>query len=106
RFSVVNSPDEPTRPAQPNRIAILLLGLAFAFMAGAGGVAVTETMDTTVRSPRDVHALLEIPPLVMVPYIDNEADVRQRRWRRLALAASVTAWIGVVAFLVMTPPGQ
>src|SRR5690606_23374968 len=106
RFSVVNSPDEPTRPAQPNRIAILLLGLAFAFLGGAGGVAVAETMDSTVRSPRDVHALLEIPPLVMVPYIDNEADMRQRRWKRFAIAASVTAWIGIVALLVMTPPGQ
>ncbi len=106
RFSVVNSPDEPTRPAQPNRIAILLLGLAFAFLGGAGGVAVAETMDSTVRSPRDVHALLEIPPLVMVPYIDNEADMRQRRWKRFAIAASVTAWIGVVTLLVMTPPGQ
>ena len=104
RFTVLDAPDRPRRPAQPNRIAILLLGLAFAFMGGAGGVALAETMDTTVRSPRDVHTLLEIPPLVMIPYIDNEADVRRRRWRRLALAASVAAWVGVVTFLVMTPP--
>jgi polysaccharide biosynthesis transport protein len=105
RFSVVSSPDQPTRPAQPNRIAILLLGLAFAFMGGAGGVALAETMDSTVRSPRDVLALLEIPPLVMVPYIDNEADIRQRRWKRVAVAASVTAWVGIMTFLVMTPAG-
>src|SRR5690606_23598252 len=104
RFTVLDSPDPPRRPVQPNRIAILLLGLAFAFMGGAGGVAIAETTDTTVRSPRDVHTLLEIPPLVMIPYIDNEVDARRRRWRRLALAASVTAWVGVVAFLVMTPP--
>jgi len=104
RFTVLDAPDEPRRPAQPNRIAILLLGLAFAFMGGAGGVAIAETMDTTVRSPRDVHTLLEIPPLVMIPYIDNETDMRGRRWKRLAIAASVTAWIGVVTFLVMTPP--
>lgn len=106
RFSVVRSPSEPTSPAQPNRIAILLLGFAFAFMGGAGTVALAETMDSTVRSPRDVQALLEIPPLVMIPYIDNERDARQRRWRRFAVAASITAWIGVVTFLVMTPPGQ
>src|SRR5690606_26351276 len=104
RFTVLDAPDRPRRPAQPNRIAILLLGLAFAFMGGAGGVAIAETTDTTVRSPRDVHTLLEIPPLVMIPYIDNETDMRGRRWKRLAIAASVTAWIGVVTFLVMTPP--
>lgn len=106
RFTVVRSPDEPSRPAQPNRIAILLLGMAFSFLGGAGSIAMAESMDATVRSPRDVLALLEIPPLVMVPYIDNETDVRQRRWKRFAVAASVTAWIGIVAFLVMTPPAQ
>jgi succinoglycan biosynthesis transport protein ExoP len=103
RFTILDSPDEPRRPVQPNRIAILLLGLAFAFMGGAGSIAMAETMDTTVRSPRDVSSLLEIPPLVMIPYIENEADTRAKRWKRLALAASVTAWVGVVAFLVMVP---
>ncbi len=103
RFTVINSPFEPRRPVQPNRIAILLLGLAFAFMGGAGGVALAETMDATVRSPRDVFSLLEIPPLVMIPYIENEADIRGRRWKRLAVAASVVVWVGVVALLVTTP---
>ena len=105
RFSVLSSPDRPARPAQPNRIAILLLAFTFAFAAGAGGIALAEVTDTTVRAPRDVLALLEIPPLVMIPYIDNESDVRDRRWKRLAVAASVCAWVGITAFFVMTPAG-
>jgi polysaccharide biosynthesis transport protein len=105
RFRVLRSPGLPSLPAQPNRIAILLLGFALAFAAGAGGVAVAEVSDTTVRAPRDVHRLLEIPPLVMIPYIDNEADIRGRRWKRLAAAATFVAWIGVTAFFIVNPAG-
>jgi len=105
RFSVLSSPARPARPAQPNRIAILLLALTFAFAAGAGGIALAEVTDATVRAPRDVLALLEIPPLVMIPYIDNESDLRDRRWKRFAVAASVCMWVGITAFFVMTPAG-
>jgi polysaccharide biosynthesis transport protein len=105
RFTVLRSPSLPSFPAQPNRIAILLLGLALAFAAGAGGVAIAEVSDTTVRAPRDVLELLEIPPLVMIPYIDNESDLRGRRWKRLAVAATVCAWVGITAFFIVNPAG-
>lgn len=105
RFRVLRSPQLPTFPSQPNRIAILLLGIALAFSAGAGGMAVAEVSDTTVRAPRDVHRFLEIPPLVMIPYIDNEADVRGRRWKRFGVAVMLVAWVGVTAFFIMNPAG-
>lgn len=105
RFSVLNSPSLPSLPAQPNRVAIVLLGLVLAFGAGGAAVAVAEVSDSTVRAPRDISTLLEIPPLVMIPYIDNETDVRERRWKRAALAAGVSAWLGVTALLVIAPTG-
>ena len=73
--------------------------------SGAGGVAIAEVSDATVRAPRDVARLLEIPPLVMIPYIDNDSDIRGRRWKRLAVAATVVAWIGVTAFFIVNPAG-
>jgi hypothetical protein len=105
RFTVLNSPTVPNLPAQPNRIAILLLAFAFAFAAGAGAVASAEASDNTVRAARDVQGLLEIPPLVTIPYIDNEADIRTKRWRRLAIAATVFLWVGIAAFFVVNPAG-
>src|SRR5690606_19911186 len=105
RFRVLRSPSTPSLPASPNRIAILLLAFALAFGAGAGGVATAQVSDATVRAPRDVNRLLEIPPLVMIPYIDNEADVRSRRWKRFAVAATVLAWVGVTAFFIVNPAG-
>jgi succinoglycan biosynthesis transport protein ExoP len=105
RFRVLRSPLLPTSPSQPNRIAILLLGLALAFAAGAGAAAVAEVSDTTVRAPRDVLQFLEIPPLVMIPYIDNDDDVRSRRWKRLGLAVVFSAWAGITVFFIMNPAG-
>lgn len=105
RFSVLRSPQVPSLPSQPNRIAILLLGLALAFSGGAGAMAIAEVSDTSVRSPRDVHRFLEIPPLVMIPYIDNETDVRERRWKRLGIALMLSAWAGVTVFFILNPAG-
>lgn len=105
RFSVLRSPQVPSLPSEPNRIAILLLGFALAFAAGAGSMAIAEVSDTTVRSPRDVHRFLEIPPLVMIPYIDNETDVRGRRWRRFGVALMLSAWAGVTVFFILNPAG-
>ncbi|HEX5419777.1 MAG TPA: hypothetical protein VFY39_07240, partial [Gammaproteobacteria bacterium] len=103
QFSVLRSPQLPSLPAKPNRIAILLLGLALALGAGAGGMAVAEVSDASVRSPRDVHRFLEIPPLVMIPYIDNDADIRNRRWRRAGVGVLVSGWLAVTALCIMIP---
>jgi hypothetical protein len=41
----------------------------------------------------------------MIPYIDNEADLRGRRWKRLGVAATVVVWVGVTTFLIINPAG-
>lgn len=105
RFTVLSSPGVPGLPAEPNRIAILLLAFALGFGGAAGAVALAESTDGTLRNARDVQALLEIPPLVMIPHIDNEKDLRSRRWKRLAVAAGACAWVGATVFLIMNPAG-
>ncbi len=103
RFTVLDSPDLPALPVSPNRIAILLLTIALALAAGAGSIALADVTDTTVRNTRDVTELLEIPPLVAIPYINNEADLRSRRLRRLMVTATVCLWVGVTAYFVVSP---
>jgi uncharacterized protein involved in exopolysaccharide biosynthesis len=103
RFAVLSSPGLPTTPAEPNRLAILLLTFALAFSAAGGGIAIAEVSDGTVRGARDVRDLLEIPPLVMIPHIDNEVDLRGRRWKRFAAATAVCLWAGLTAFFIINP---
>jgi hypothetical protein len=68
-------------------------------------MAIAEVSDTTVRAPRDIVQFLEIPPLVMIPYIDNDVDVRSRRWKRVGLAVMASAWAGITVFFIMNPAG-
>ncbi|HEX5050030.1 MAG TPA: hypothetical protein VFX89_23155 [Gammaproteobacteria bacterium] len=103
RFTVLQQPAVASNPAKPNRIAVLLLTLAVAMVLGAGGVAVAERSDVTVRSPHDVTAFLEIPPLVAIPYVANPLDARRRARRRAFAAIAVCVWAGSVLALIFTP---
>jgi protein tyrosine kinase modulator len=69
RFSVIEPPQLPTQPQRPNRPAIILLGLMFSLGGGIGYASYLEYMDRTVRGSRSILALLEAPPLAVIPYI-------------------------------------
>jgi uncharacterized protein involved in exopolysaccharide biosynthesis len=103
RFTVLEQPAVATSPAKPNRIAVLLLTLAIAMVLGAGGVALAERSDATVRSPNDVTTFLEIPPLVAIPYVANPLDARRRARRRAFAALAVCLWACSVLALIITP---
>lgn len=103
RFNVLEQPVIASRPAKPNRMAVLLLTMALGFALATAGVALAERSDATVRSPNDVTAYLEIPPLVAIPYVANPLDVRRRARRRVFGAVAVCLWVCSIVFLIVTP---
>jgi succinoglycan biosynthesis transport protein ExoP len=103
RFTVLEQPTIAGSPSSPNRLAVLLLSLATAFVLGAIVVAAAERSDQAVRNAQDIVAYLEIPPLVAIPYVENRVDLRRRARRRLFAAGAVGLWLGAVFLLVVTP---
>ena len=103
RFTLLERPNLPNLPASPNRPAIMLLAFLIAFVVGVGAVAVAEMSDNKVRGSKDVTALLEMPPLAMVPCILNDADLRSTRLRRFGTVAAVGVWAALTLFLVFRP---
>ena len=103
RFTLLERPGLPNLPASPNRPAIMLLAFLVAFVVGVGAVAVAEMSDNKVRGSKDVTALLEMPPLAMVPCIQNDADMRSSRLRRIGTVAAVGVWAALTLFLVFKP---
>ncbi len=93
RFTLIEPPELPEKPLKPNRMAILFLGVMFSFAGGVGTVAVSENMDTTVRGGRMLTALMKLPPLGTIPYIETAEDVRKRRRRRWLLSVTIVASI-------------
>lgn len=100
RFTLIEPPALPDEPVEPNRPAILMLGLVGAFGAGFGHLALRELMDKGLHGARAVQTIVGIAPLAVIPYIQSAADHRRRSRRRIALAsAAVFGTLAGIAIL-------
>ncbi|CAN5294189.1 Wzz/FepE/Etk N-terminal domain-containing protein [soil metagenome] len=100
RFALTEPPSVPTQPVSPNRTALLILGFVLAIGLGLGLAAIVEAMDRSVRGPKDVFRLFDMPPLASIPYVENQSDVRRRMGRNVAAASVAALGIAVVAVII------
>ena len=106
RFSLIDPPQLPEEPIKPNRPAIIILGFILSMASGLGYAAVAETVDRSVRGVRGVMALLESPPLSVIPYMPNSEDtVRAVKTRKIIIAAVAGSFVLVLllAHFLWTP---
>jgi hypothetical protein len=97
RFRIIEPASLPERPAGPNRLRLLLIGLVLAAGASALAVVFAEQVDTSYRSVDEVRASLPVPVLSAIPTIATERDrARLVRQRRLATAAVAVGLLLVV----------
>ncbi len=82
RYSLLESPELPRKPAKPNRPAIVLLGFVLSLGAGIAYASFVEYMDRTIRGSKSVSTLLGAPPLAVIPNIQAEPDPYQKRRSR------------------------
>jgi len=100
RFSLIEPPALPEKPVRPNRPAIVILGFILSMAGGLGYAFVAESVDSSVRNVRSVTALLSAPPLSVIPYMKNSADlVQEERIKRIAIVTFVSALV-IAALLV------
>jgi capsular polysaccharide biosynthesis protein len=95
-FRLIQSPMLPSVPEKPQRLAILLIGLAAAVLLGLTVTVAVEAFDPKVRGARDVRELLSVAPLVAVPTIRNSRSRRRAAWRFAAASASGVIGIWIV----------
>ncbi len=97
RFSLIDPPQLPEKPVKPNRVAIMILGLILSLGGGIGFGFAAASLDTSLGSARGVTAVMGAAPLSVIPYIENEEDVRQRqKAHRLTLRSAVAGLIVAV----------
>jgi uncharacterized protein involved in exopolysaccharide biosynthesis len=94
RLRVIEPPFVPAEPIQPNRAGLSFLGVLLALAMGLGIASLAESTDSTVRGQRDVSALLEMPPLAIIPYIETRSDTRKRVLANIVVAAVAVVAIG------------
>jgi polysaccharide chain length determinant protein (PEP-CTERM system associated) len=87
-FRVIEPAALPERPAGPNRLRLLMIGLVLALGASGLAVVLAEQVDTSYRTVDEVRSSLPVPVLSTIPKIATERDrAHQLRQRRLATAA-------------------
>jgi succinoglycan biosynthesis transport protein ExoP len=97
RFTLIEPPLPPEEPTSPNRVVIWILGIVLSVGLAAGGAALLEMLDATVRGRKDLLALLGEAPLALIPTIAIGDRVRIARQRlRYALGAVAVAAISAV----------
>lgn len=99
RFALIDPPQFPERPQEPNRKKLFAMALIASAGGGVGAAALAESMSRAVQSARALGALLEAPLLGVLPRVENAAERRRRRrWLlMLAIAVLVSAVAGLAA---------
>jgi len=90
RFTLIDPPQLPEKPAKPNRPAIIILGFVLSLVSGLGYAAMAENMDSSVRGVRGVMAAIGSQPLSVIPYLKNSQDEIIEARSRTGLIAAVT----------------
>jgi len=70
RFTLIEPPLEPQTPISPHRLLIIIMGAIVALGAAVGLLMLLEALDTRIRSRDDIIALLSVPPLAVIPWIE------------------------------------
>lgn len=81
RFALSTSPSVPDTPYIPNRPATIFLGLLLGIGSGLLAAVAIEAADKSLRDELDIRDVWEAPPLVAIPQIRNQLDLRRHAVR-------------------------
>lgn len=98
QFRILDPARLPARPFTPNRPRFYQMGLVGGLGFGLAIAALLEYLDKKLRSEDDVRAVLNLPVLAAIPFVEERAFTQRRR----LLAASgvaAAAVAGAAAFV-------
>ena len=100
RFSLIDPPQLPEKPNSPNRPAILLLGVILSMGGGVAYAGVLESLDSSIKSSKELVNVLKAPLLSVIPYIENAQDRGRKRKGRGVVVAAIIAIILTATLLI------
>jgi uncharacterized protein involved in exopolysaccharide biosynthesis len=97
QFRIVAEPTAPTRPASPNRPAIVLIAVLVGIACGLIIPMLLELTDVKLRAENEVVTALRLPVLAMLPKVTTLAQLEQRQTRRMRLGVAALVIFAVAA---------
>ena len=88
QFRILEPSRLPTKPHEPNRLRINLLGGMLGLGLGVGLAFLREIRDGSVYTVKDAERLFRLPLLVSLPELLTAGERRRQRWKQ------VGAWLG------------
>jgi polysaccharide chain length determinant protein (PEP-CTERM system associated) len=98
QFRVLDPAIPSARPAAPNRLWLLAMGLVGSLALALGAVVVAEKFDTTFHTVEDLRAFARVQALAVIRRIPTPSETRNRRLRRALVTVSVI--VGLVLVVV------
>jgi len=105
QFQILDPANFPVKPARPNRLMIILMGLGAGLAGGIGLAIFWDNLDSSFKRSEEVNAYVNIPLLATLPALVTRGSVlEQRRAQGLLVLASIgTLAIGIVCVRILGP---
>ena len=100
KFTIIDPAILPQKPYKPNRLAIIFLGFVLSIAAGGGIAGLKEFLDQAIRSEVVLTHLTKRPVLAVIPFIQNAADLRRKRRKRVVFTFSTVTGMGLCVLAV------
>ena len=100
-YVLINPARVPEDPVEPDRVALMFLGIVLAIAAGLGTAFLLNAADPTVRGRLDIIELAGAEPFAQIPTIRTQFEIRKRKVGNLALATGMAALAFVLLLMVV-----
>lgn len=98
-YVLINPARLPDEPVQPDRFALMFLGIVLSIATGLGIAFLLNAADPTVRGSSDVVALAGTEPFAHVPTIRSRMEIQRHKIVSFALAGGIGAIALVLLFM-------
>ena len=99
QFKIEDPARLPEKPIKPNFRMIMGIALAIGLGVGFGLSLVLDFFDTTFRDPETIEALLGVPLITSIRYLETKTEQTKRRKWQILSAIFLVAMATVVAAL-------
>jgi polysaccharide chain length determinant protein (PEP-CTERM system associated) len=105
QFQILDPANFPVKPARPNRLVIILMGLGAGLAGGIGLAIFWDNLDSSFRRGEEINAYANVPLLATLPALVTRGSVlEQRRAQGLLVLASIgTLAVGIACVRILSP---
>jgi polysaccharide chain length determinant protein (PEP-CTERM system associated) len=99
QFRILDPARVPVRPIGPNRLQINAIGLAVGLALGLGCLLFLELRDSSFRTESDVHEVLALPVVALVPRVESVAELLSIKRRAIWSSAAAVTFFAVSGYV-------